>query len=106
MVGMWSSLLASAAKTSMVEPRLVGVLKELGSAQAVLLSKMAKSCWVDFKNPCNRLQNTPLDLDPRWVQRAIGGIFQNVHEPAKEENLKALYSNIIKILRRPGRGAH
>jgi hypothetical protein len=78
MLEMWGNLLASAATGHSVEPRLVGILKELRKPQAELLERIALNMLdqaANGKRATIKLEGAPFNLRPAIVSEHLTSEF-------------------------------
>ena len=76
MMDMWASLLASAATSSKVEPRFIGILKELHGKQAKLFEKIARNNFSELEYPLANLEDAPLTLEGTSIQQHLRDFFR------------------------------
>lgn len=89
MVEMWANLLASAATDDGVEPRLVGILKELRKPQAELLERIALNMLdqeKDERRAAVKLDGAPFDLKSAVVREQLTSEFSSMdREPTPDQ---------------------
>jgi hypothetical protein len=103
MIDRWSALLASASKSSDVEPRYVQILSEVTSRQAGLFEAIASNSFENTENAridlLSNLEDAPVNLESSWVRKQINdllvGRMANIH-------IDSLYESIISIIDVPG----
>jgi len=99
MIDLWANLLASAAKHDKVEPRFIGILRELQGRQAQMFERMALNNSADFKRPLAQLEDASAILEPVFVRQTLGDLFRSrktAPEPAE------IYAKVLDWIDRPG----
>lgn len=95
----WANLLASAATRANVEPRYIGILREIHGRQATILERIGRNRADDFKRPIAQLQDSPALLDPALVR-------QQMRRMQKTQPILldagAIYAEILEWIDRPG----
>jgi hypothetical protein len=103
MIDRWSALLASASKSSDVEPRYVQILSELTSRQAGLFESIASNSFENTENArvdlFSALDDAPVYLESSWVRKQINDLLV---ERKTNINIDSLYESIISIIDVPG----
>ena len=99
MIDKWANLLASATQENKVEPRFVGILKELTGRQPTLLDRLARNNSERFPNHEALLADAALTLDVNHTRRFINNLFRQRF--AKPE-LNEVFQDIADELDRPG----
>ncbi len=99
MIDMWANLMASAAKKAKVEPRFVGILRELQGRQAELLEKMAFNRHAEFNRPLAHLEDAPALLEPVYVRQTLAHLFRN-RKTAPDQ--AEIYAVVLDWIDRPG----
>jgi len=95
----WANLLASAATKTNIQPRYMGILKELQGKQANLLDQIARNNAVTFDRPLAHLTDSPFFLEPIWAKRTVRSIFS---ADDFERDANFIHSEIVDWLDRPG----
>jgi Abortive infection alpha len=99
MVDKWANLLASASRDNKVEPRFVGILRELTGRQAALLEKVANNNNERYANHEALLEDAALTLDVNQTRRFINAMFRGRFT---KPELSLLFQDITDELDRPG----
>ena len=99
MIDRWANLLASASRDDKVEPRFVGLLKELNGRQAKLLESVANNNAERFEYSDALLEDAALTLDVNNTRRFINNLFREMY--AKPE-LSQVFRDVADELDRPG----
>lgn len=102
LMDMWANLLASAATGDGVEPRLVGILKELRKPQAELLERIALNMCDQAETERKAavgLANSSLDLTTAYVDEALRSSFNAMIE---EPTVDQIYDLVLGKIDVPG----
>ncbi len=75
MIEKWANLLASATTETSVEPRFIGILRELNGRQAAVFEAMAKNNHEIFEKGVSLVEDAALFLDVNQMRKFISGIF-------------------------------
>jgi hypothetical protein len=70
MINLWSNLLTAAAKNLQVEPRYIGILRELTARQAQLLHSVATHKWGEFDGPVHYFLDAAYEGED-WIIRDV-----------------------------------
>lgn len=96
--GLWANLLASAATKANVEPRFVGILKELHGRQALEFERLALNMSEGMPRPMAHLEDSPTVLEPAYVLQALANLFSDKKRPEPPE----VFASIVDWIDRPG----
>jgi hypothetical protein len=77
MIDMWSNLLAAAATNQKVEPRFIGILRELQGKQAKVFERLALNNAAEFERPLAHLEDAPSVLEPAWLRQSLTNLFSS-----------------------------
>lgn len=99
MQDLWANLLASAASKANVEPRFVGILRELHGQQAEIFEQLALNRADEFTRPIAQLEDAPSILDPALVRQMLTQFFR---EASKAPDAAEIYAIITDWIDRPG----
>jgi hypothetical protein len=99
MIERWANLLASSSRDDSVEPRFVGLLRELNGRQAMLLESVARNNFESFANADALLEDAALTLDANNTRRFINNLFR---EKFSKPELSEVFRDIAEELDRPG----
>jgi hypothetical protein len=99
MIEKWANLLASAANTTGVEPRFIGILKELNGRQAAIFDAIANNNIDRFEHGRSILEDTVAYLNSNQVRRFVGEVFLSHRiSPLIDD----IYDDIVSHLDLPG----
>lgn len=95
----WANLLASAATRANVEPRYIGILREIHGRQATILERIGRNREGEFKRPIAQLLDSPALLDPALVRQQMRRMQQM--QPLLLD-ADAIYEEVLEWIDRPG----
>ena len=99
MIDMWANLLASAASSDNVEPRFVGILRELHGRQAQAFERLVLNKNESVENLSRALEEVIFDLEPANIRQTIKGLFINKSEAPEIDDI---YDVLTPVIDRPG----
>jgi Abortive infection alpha len=105
MVDMWAMLLASGAKDTNVEPRYIGILKELRKKQAKVLHALATNKREAVDDFAASLLDAPGASDPDIILRHLDDLLDNAYGEigaGKQPDMARIQDILSSMLNHPG----
>lgn len=99
MIDMWANLLATAATRGTVEPRFVGILREMHGRQAEAFEAVARNNAEEFERPLAQLEDSPAMLESAFLQQSLNAYFEDL---TAAPDAAHLYAMIYGWIERPG----
>lgn len=96
MLDLWANLLASASTCASVEPRFVGILRELNGKQAQAFERLALNNSAEFDHPLDVLADTQYDLDHINIRQTVKELKNSI------SRVDDLFDEISQLFDRPG----